>query len=1054
MKLGVPASLGRVWLLAALLQAGAGHAQVSTNVTGSGLGTSVTPQAGGVYDITGGTRPANGPNLFHSFGTFNVGSGDVANFRNDSLAATSNIIGRVTGEIPTPAAASNIFGTIRTTDFGNANLFLINPAGWVFGAGAALEVGGSFHASTADYIRFSDGAQFFANPASASVLSSAPPTAFGFLGGTPTSIVVDSTFLQVPDGQTLSLVAGDIQVSGSTLAAASGRIQIGSFASAGEATVDGLNGAFSTLGNIQISASTLSGVDISSLGGGTVLLRGDQININSGSLIDTSGDFFSSPGGPILIRGGQLVVDSSTITSSSFGDTDGGTIDFSLTRGIEFSNLTNIGTIASADFGIGLGRGGNIQLAAPQISINGAIVLSQTFGEGAAGNVSLQGATVELINGGTVGSQTIANGRGGDVSVSATQSVLVSGHDARETPSSIGTFTQGFGDAGRLTLSSPSLALSDGGAILSTTFGGLGGPIEVAVDRLSLTGGGNIHTQTVSDKEGGKIEIRARESVDLTGAGSGIFSDSSLVSVGRPGDITLTTGALSVKLGAFIRSGSRTDPGGGSLSLSVSGPITISDGSDVSTSAGDQPIGPLTISGASLTVDNAYVSASTLGARGGDVSMNVGTLTLTRGGQVSSNADIQASDRGGNVTVNANSVSISGTSPTGVPSTPFNANPHSGIFSSTSSSKNANAGQVIINTPVLTMADGGTISVATSAGGAAGSIALNVGTLSMASSATINSSTSAGGAGGAITLAAPNASISGTGTGLFSTASNAGNAGEINLSGGNATVADGGRVSAATTAAGNAGTITANVGSMTVSGGQVDSSTSARGAGGTINMTAGSEVSVLNGGRVSADSTGAGNTGNIVITAGNRITMAGGSISTRALTSDGGNITLRAPLLVRLEGSQITTSVQSGVGAGGNVLIDPQFVLINNSTISANAFGGPGGNITIIGDNFLASPSALLVASSALSTPGRIAIRSPENNLAGSIAQLPRAFVDASRLLRGACSARREGAPSSFTLAGRGGVPPEADGYLPSSIVAAPAAPLALAFAPLDDCAR
>jgi large exoprotein involved in heme utilization and adhesion len=213
-------------------------------------------------------------------------------------------------------------------------------------------------------------------------------------------------------------------------------------------------------------------------------------------------------------------------------------------------------------------------------------------------------------------------------------------------------------------------------------------------------------------------------------------------------------------------------------------------------------------------------------------------------------------------------------------------------------------------------------------------------------------------------------------------------------------------------------------------------------------------ASVLNGGRISADSTAAGQTGNITIAAGDHITMTNGSISTRALSSDGGNITLRAPLLVRLEGTQITTSVQSGVGAGGNVLIDPQFVLINNSTISANAFGGPGGNITIIADNFLASPSAVLVASSALSTPGTIAIRSPENNLAGSIAQLPRAFVDASRLLRGSCSARREGAPSSFTLAGRGGVPPEADGYLPSSIAAAPSAPLAFALARLDDCAR
>jgi large exoprotein involved in heme utilization and adhesion len=209
---------------------------------------------------------------------------------------------------------------------------------------------------------------------------------------------------------------------------------------------------------------------------------------------------------------------------------------------------------------------------------------------------------------------------------------------------------------------------------------------------------------------------------------------------------------------------------------------------------------------------------------------------------------------------------------------------------------------------------------------------------------------------------------------------------------------------------------------------------------------------MMTGGHINADSTGTGLTGNITITAGDRIMMNDGIISTRALTSDGGNITLKAPQVMRLEGAQITTSVQSGSGGGGNIMIDPQFLIVNNSTITANAFGGPGGNITIIADNFLASSTTLLEASSALSTPGVIQIRSPENNVAGSIAQLPRAFVDASRLLRGACSARREGAPSSFVLAGRGGVPAEADGYLPSTIISAP--PTALTLAHLDDCAR
>ena len=79
--MGVPARLRKIlWLVAALSVPGAGHAQVSTNITSSGFTTSVpsAPPAGGVYDITGGTRPSNGPNLFHSFQTFSVGSGDVA----------------------------------------------------------------------------------------------------------------------------------------------------------------------------------------------------------------------------------------------------------------------------------------------------------------------------------------------------------------------------------------------------------------------------------------------------------------------------------------------------------------------------------------------------------------------------------------------------------------------------------------------------------------------------------------------------------------------------------------------------------------------------------------------------------------------------------------------------------------------------------------------------------------------------------------------------------------------------------------------------------------
>ena len=98
------------------------------DVTASGLGTTVNEPAAGIFEITGGTRPNNGANLFHSFGDFTLDTPQVANFVNGSGLATANILGRVTGGNP-----SSIFGTIDTSSFAGANLFLMNPAGILFG---------------------------------------------------------------------------------------------------------------------------------------------------------------------------------------------------------------------------------------------------------------------------------------------------------------------------------------------------------------------------------------------------------------------------------------------------------------------------------------------------------------------------------------------------------------------------------------------------------------------------------------------------------------------------------------------------------------------------------------------------------------------------------------------------------------------------------------------------------------------------------------------------------------------------------------------------------
>ncbi|HEY9654890.1 MAG TPA: glycosyltransferase, partial [Crinalium sp.] len=94
------------------------------------------------YDISGGTQA--GGNLFQSFQRFGLSASETANFL--ANPQIQNILGRVVG-----GEASVINGQIQVTG-SNANLFLLNPTGIIFGAGASLNVPGSFTATTANGI--------------------------------------------------------------------------------------------------------------------------------------------------------------------------------------------------------------------------------------------------------------------------------------------------------------------------------------------------------------------------------------------------------------------------------------------------------------------------------------------------------------------------------------------------------------------------------------------------------------------------------------------------------------------------------------------------------------------------------------------------------------------------------------------------------------------------------------------------------------------------------------------------------------------------------------
>ena len=192
-----------------------GHAQ-TTSITSSGLNTQVTSNVGQEvingqtmvrHDITGGTRSSGGAgtNLFHSFGDFSVGIDNIANFLNSDGLPTNNILSRVTGGNP-----SHIVGMVRTTGFGEANLFLFNPSGILFGPDAVLDIAGSVHFSTANFLNIS-GSTFNLASTDSQVqsMSNAEVSAFGFTTSNPSAITINQSLLKVAEGRTVSIIGGN-----------------------------------------------------------------------------------------------------------------------------------------------------------------------------------------------------------------------------------------------------------------------------------------------------------------------------------------------------------------------------------------------------------------------------------------------------------------------------------------------------------------------------------------------------------------------------------------------------------------------------------------------------------------------------------------------------------------------------------------------------------------------------------------------------------------------------------------------------------------------------
>lgn len=283
MKLARSLWIIQKFILCCLLASGAAQAQIVPDGTLGNERSRVTPIDAKSDRIEGGAL--RGVNLFHSFLEFNVGEGRGAYFANPT--AVQNIFSRVTG-----SNLSRIDGTLGV--LGNANLFLLNPNGIIFGPKAQLDVSGSFFASTANGFKFSDGSEFSAtNPQEAPLLmvNLTPGLQRGGIAGA----IANEGKLTV--GKDLTLSGGTVMSTGQ-LSAPQGKLTVE--ATTGDTQVKNVTAQTATLyanNNLILEESQLRTTeDLNLLAQNTVRVRDSVAN-----------PFLTSAGGKLLVQGNQAV---------------------------------------------------------------------------------------------------------------------------------------------------------------------------------------------------------------------------------------------------------------------------------------------------------------------------------------------------------------------------------------------------------------------------------------------------------------------------------------------------------------------------------------------------------------------------------------------------------------------------------------------------------------------------------------------------------------------------------------------------------------------------
>ncbi|MDJ0680050.1 MAG: filamentous hemagglutinin N-terminal domain-containing protein [Xenococcaceae cyanobacterium MO_167.B52] len=948
--------------------------------------SSIVNSTNNLLQIEGGATRGN--NLFHSFREFNVNTNQEV-FFNNSINIES-IFTRVTG-----GNISNIDGLV--SNVGQADLFILNPAGIVFGENAQINIGGSLFVTTAESILFGNNFEFSAiNPNTPPLLTVNMPIGLQ-LGENAGDIINKANFvkeerfgeeqlplifpianrnipreqkivntlvgLEVNRGDNITFVGGNIILDGGGLSALGGKIELGGLATKGIIRIDS-NGNLVFPENLALSDIKLindSSIDVQGSGNGDIIITGQNIEVRDGSTLLAGIRAFegsaAAKAGDIIINGIDRVAFDGVRGANSKRDGENFHSSASNTVGLTLEKQFGIENNSQFELVInGRGQGGNIEINTKQLDItNGARIISLTFGEGNSGDILIN--ATEEINLKTDEDFFKQNNR--------TQVRTVINNTIFATKDV---------NSGKIKINTPSLNLLNRSNITSRIFrgegGGNAGNIEINTQYLNLVDDARI-IQLINNrnlKEGdtanlGDIIINAEEQVSVTGINNR-NRDSRIVNVfnkgqanvfkgtGNTGDIIFNTQNFRLANGSKV---SNRITGRGST-----GNIIINAGKKV-------------ILDSKKASQSAIFNTINAGGNGqaGNIVINTEELLLTNGSLISQNLAPQGKGSLGKIEINANNILIDGK----ISVSELGFFSESSIYNTVNTNATGNGNIIKIDTENLSLTNEGQLFTSTLGNGNAGNVKIQ--------------------------------------------------AQKINIIGGN---------------------IESNATIFKDSNGNIFK---ANGNGGTIDIET-NNLNLSNKGTISVSSDANGDIGQISIKT-NSLELSNESEilaetdfnnSQSEVSGDNFDIDIDVKNNLILKDNSLISAKATQQADGGNAQINADFIVAfpQNNDIIATAEQGDGGKLNITTNTIFGlesrnkeTPLNDITASSEFGLDGDVEIRVLDTDPAQSLTELPENIVDASRLITKSCLAGDE--ENKFVATGRGGLPANPNESLRDSTV-------------------